>query len=392
MRRLVLVAIISALIFPSFTPAQATALTCAQGGACAIGNTGPGGGIVFFIKQIGSFEESFTVSGGFGMSRTYTVALTSSQQAALPFDYLEFAPTGRGGGTWGTNGAITNNTSLLIGTGEANTDDILLTQTGVASDNAARYAKDYVNNGRTDWFLPSYHELLLMMLRVKLGTFPTSYFPDGLWASSTGGDNTTAYYSALGQLQGNVNRLATTPGVRPIRAFSAITTTPDTDLSNAAQEAAAKREAEKRSAREQIITRFKNSEKATLELFIRAEILGITPANIDELHTEIFALPKESQSEMTQVLKIARKYEVLGIIASERVKTIYSNSLIEVGLIPGESKYKATLTRVVKELSQDERSSYARIKEAIDAEIAVNQAKEDRLTKILALIASRRNG
>ncbi len=392
MRRLVLVAIISVLIFPSFPPAQATALTCAQGGACAIGNTGPGGGIVFFIKQIGSFEESFTVSGGFGMSRTYTVALTSSQQAALPFDYVEFAPTGRGGGTWGTNGAITNNTSLLIGSGEANTDDILLTQTGVASDNAARYAKDYENNGRTDWFLPSYHELLLMMLRVKLGTFPTSYFPDGLWASSTGGDNTTAYYSALGQLQGNVNRLATTPGVRPIRAFSAITTTPDTDLSNAAQEAAAKREAEKRSAREQIITRFKNSEKATLELFIRAEILGITPANIDELHTEIFALPKESQSEMTQVLKIARKYEVLGIIASERVKTIYSNSLIEVGLIPGESKYKATLTRVVKKLSQDERSSYARIKEAIDAEIAVKQAREDRLMKILAFIASRRNG
>jgi hypothetical protein len=46
----------------------------------------------------------------------------------------------------------------------------------------------------------------------------------------------------------------------------------------------------------------------------------------------------------------------------------------------------------VKKLSQDERSSYARIKEAIDAEIAVKQAREDRLMKILAFIASRRNG
>jgi hypothetical protein len=43
-------------------------------------------------------------------------------------------------------------------------------------------------------------------------------------------------------------------------------------------------------------------------------------------------------------------------------------------------------------MAQDERSSYASIKEAIDAEIAVSQAREDRMTKILALIASRRNG
>jgi len=391
MRRLASIIIISAFFFPISIPVQATALTCAQGGTCIIGDTGPGGGIVFFAKQVGSFEESFTTSVGM-YPITYTVALTSSQQVALPFEYLEFAPTGRGGGTWGTNGAITNNTSLLIGTGEANTDDILLTQTGVASDNAARYAKDYVNNGRTDWFLPSYDELLLMMLRVKLGTFPTSYFPDGLWASSTGGDATSAYYSALGQLQGSVNRLATSPGVRPIRAFSAITTTPDEDPADVAQKAAAKREADKRSAREEIIERLKISEKASLELFNRAEIFGITPANIDELHTEIFALPKELQTDITQVLKIARKYEVLGIIASERVNSIYSNSLIEIGLIPNESKYKATLTRVVKELSQDERSSYAGIKDGIEAEMAVIQARKDRYEAILARITSRQNG
>lgn len=489
MRRLVLITIISAFFIPSITPVHAAALTCAQGGICIIGDTGPGGGIVFFVKQVGSFEESITVSGGIG-PRTYTAALTSSQQAALPFDYLEFAPTGRGGGTWGTNGAITNNTSLLIGAGESNTDDILLTQTGVAADNAARYAKDYVNNGRTDWFLPSYHELLLMMLRVKLGTFPTSYFPDGLWASSTGGDNTTAYYSALGQLQGNVNRLATTPGVRPIRAFSAVTTTapdaptigsvtslsptsasvaftaptsnggatietytatstpgsitgqifqsgsgsiivtgltsstaytfrvtasnsvgtsasssasisittPATNEELAAQKtsadraAAAKREADKKSARAEILRKFKSPEKVMIETFNQAEIAGVTNENIDQLHTEIFALPEESRVDITQVLKVARKYEVLGIIASERVKTIYSNSLIEIGLISTESKYKATLTRVVKALSQDERSSYAGIKEAIEAEMSVIQNRTGRLADILALIASHRNG
>jgi hypothetical protein len=74
------------------------------------------------------------------------------------------------------------------------------------------------------------------------------------------------------------------------------------------------------------------------------------------------------------------------------VKNIYSNSLIEIGLLTKEGKNKATLTQMVKKLSHEERSSYAGIKEAIEAEMAVIQARKDRLANILALIASRRNG
>ena len=74
------------------------------------------------------------------------------------------------------------------------------------------------------------------------------------------------------------------------------------------------------------------------------------------------------------------------------MKSIYSNSLIEIGLISTESKYKATLTRVVKELAHEERSTYAGIKEAIEAKMAEIQDRKDRLTNILSLIALRRNG
>ena len=161
------------------------------------------------------------------------------------------------------------------------------------------------------------------------------------------------------------------------------------ELAAAARQEAAKREVAKQSARMEIIERFKNVQKASLELFNRAEILGITPGNIDQLHVEIFALPQTSRAEITQVLKVARKYEVLGIIASERVRTIYSNSLIEIGLISKESRYKETLTRVVKALPLSERSSYAGIKDAIEAELAAIQARKDRLAKILTQIASR---
>jgi hypothetical protein len=89
---------------------------------------------------------------------------------------------------------------------------------------------------------------------------------------------------------------------------------------------------------------------------------------------------------------VARKYEVVGIITSVRVNSIYSNSLIEIGLIPSGSKHKAALTEAIKNLPVDERTSYAAIKEALDSKMAEIQARKDRLSAILARITSRRAG
>ena len=178
-----------------------------------------------------------------------------------------------------------------------------------------------------------------------------------------------------------------------LKVYSVVTTSnPDEDAEVARKEAAVKREAEKRSARAEMIARFKISEKATLDLFNRAEILGITSGNIDELHTEIFALPEASRADIIQILKIARKYEVVGMIASDRVVSVYSNSLIEIGLIPTDNEHKAALTQAVKNLPVSDRSSYAAIKDGIDAKMAEIQARKDRLTIVLARIASRRAG
>ena len=175
-------------------------------------------------------------------------------------------------------------------------------------------------------------------------------------------------------------------------------TTPATKEELAAQEAAAtraataKREAEKRSARAEMIARFKISEKVTLDLFNRAEILGITSGNIDELHNEIFSLSEASRVDIIQIQKVARNYEVVGMIASDRVVSVHSNSLIEIGLIPMGSKYKAALTQAVKNLPVSDRSSYEAIKDGIDAKMAEIQVRNDRLKDILARIAARRAG
>jgi hypothetical protein len=172
-----------------------------------------------------------------------------------------------------------------------------------------------------------------------------------------------------------------------------IEATSEADLSAAAAKAAAaQREVEKRNARDQILVKYKNSESVPFELFAQAEIAGITKENNEAAQAEIDAFPEVPRADITQILKVARKYEILGIIASERVNSIYSNSLIEIGLIPTDSKNKSTLTRVVKELSQAERSTYASIKDAIEIEMAVIQARKDRLAKVLAINASRGNG
>jgi hypothetical protein len=160
----------------------------------------------------------------------------------------------------------------------------------------------------------------------------------------------------------------------------------------AAQEAAAKREAAKRSARDEILAKYKNSESISIELFAQAEIAGITQENIDAVQAEIASLPEVSREDITQVLKIARKYEVVGMIASDRVVSVYSKSLIEIGLIAEDNKHKAALTAAIKKLPASERSSYAAIKAAIDAEMAEIQARKDRSAAILARIAARQAG
>ena len=158
----------------------------------------------------------------------------------------------------------------------------------------------------------------------------------------------------------------------------------------AAQKAAeAKREAEKQAARNEITNAVKTSQDVNLEMFTKAEISGVTAANIAAVQTEISALPQSSRADLSQVLKIARKYEVVGMVASDRVASIYSDSLIEIGLIPEQSKHKAALTAAIKELPVDKRSSYAEIKEAIDDEMAEIQARKDRLANVIARNASR---
>ena len=167
-------------------------------------------------------------------------------------------------------------------------------------------------------------------------------------------------------------------------AASNIVATATATATAAAEASAAKREVEKRDARAEIVSRFKEFQALTVENFQRAEIAGITSSNIKEFSKEILRLPIEQRSDIAEISKLARKYEVVGLLGSDRVKSVYPSQYIEVGLIPADSKIKSTLAKAVSGLTENERSSYEAIKAAIVAKTAEIQARKDRLAKVLA--------
>jgi hypothetical protein len=180
LREIIILFTTIALVFCSFafTP-KAFAVdtrTCAEGGICAIGDIGPGGGTVFFVKASGSFEVSESVSRSHPFdpedifTNTVSVSLTSEEQAALTFDYLEIAPySAVAARTWKSEVDWTvvswSGIDTIVGSGAAGTQVILdAVPTEPESENSARYASTYSNNGKSDWFLPSVDELALVTI------------------------------------------------------------------------------------------------------------------------------------------------------------------------------------------------------------------------------------
>jgi hypothetical protein len=184
------------------TTTTRAASKCASGGTCVVGDTGPGGGKVFYVSTGVINSESNISNGG---------------------KYLEAAPNTWNGGTsdpampWcdKTTTMIGNPTTL--GQGASNTKKMTAT---CSSTSAAKVVADLYLNKWNDWFLPSAEELSLMWRsRDVIGGFNNSV---AYWSSS----------EAPGNVAKGVQRLVFNPVkwledtkagnslVRPIRAFS----------------------------------------------------------------------------------------------------------------------------------------------------------------------------
>ena len=194
---------------PSFTLPVPTSsrtigtLTCAQGGPCSVGDTGPGGGRVFHVSS------GFAAPGA---------------PCGSSCRYLEAAPI-----TWaGTNDdprvAWSGNTGTAIGTsargtaigsGFGNTQAIIAQSS--TTSRAATMARAYNGGGLSDWYLPSIDELRQIYLkRDTIGSLSC-----GEWyQASTEFDAGSRWLQHPCQDSTAVTGKGDSRYVRPIRAFA----------------------------------------------------------------------------------------------------------------------------------------------------------------------------
>jgi hypothetical protein len=178
-----------------------TSLSCAQGGVCVVGDTGPGGGIVFYVAG-----ANFTSTGS---------------DCGTTCRYMEAAPAASEvQRSWATNvnanqtTAVTGADATAIGSGYQNTVDIKNQTGNVAATSAAVYAFEYTNNGKSDWHLPSKDEL--NQLYVNKDTVGAS---EDYWSSSENADDRGWFQTFGGGHQNPSDKNTTTIYVRPVRAF-----------------------------------------------------------------------------------------------------------------------------------------------------------------------------
>jgi hypothetical protein len=127
----------------------------------------------------------------------------------------------------------------------------------------------------------------------------------------------------------------------------------------------------------------------TLELLQKAEIKGATKTNIPLINNELAKLSPEKHADFREILRVIRKYEVVDILASSDVNKIQAKLLVEIGLIPSDSKNKTSVVSALRRLSPPDRSTYEAIQAAINLEMQDIQARKDRTAAILKKIKSR---
>ena len=220
-QRLQLTLIVAALVAPLLSfiaaPAHAVAATCAEGGVCQVGDTGPGGGIVFYVAPDNG---------------TFTQIGASGSMCTTNCKYLEAARVS----IWGDNSsdpliswtivgnqtsAVTGADGTAIGSGYQNSVDIL-NQSGavVSSSTAATVARAFGGGSKSDWYLPSKDELNQLNLRnTTVGGFVGGA---GYWSSSESTASGAWGQSFPEGTQLNFSK-SFTQYVRPIRAFAPAT-------------------------------------------------------------------------------------------------------------------------------------------------------------------------
>lgn len=187
---------------------ESTLSSCATGGLCNVGDTGPGGGIVFY-KAVSAFACGPTRTA----SCYYLEAAPAAWSGLTNGDAdLSINWSGNTVDAVGTGGGDTA-TATAIGWGYRNTL-AAVAQSGNANK-AITVARAYRGGGLSDWFLPSKDELnQLYTNRAVVGGFSTQSY----WSSSEY-SSTRIWMTAFNNGGNWDNGKDGADRIRPVRAF-----------------------------------------------------------------------------------------------------------------------------------------------------------------------------
>jgi hypothetical protein len=209
-------------------------LTCATGGACVVGNTGPGGGTVYYVAS-----SNFTSAGSAcGIACRYLEVATAGWiVASTPAGQTNCLYAGTDTADpfceWsGNTSAAIGSTGTGIGTGYANTS-AMITQSSTAGK-AGTVARAFRGGSKTDWYLPSKDELNALCKWAYNDTVNTicnnngsgtslsltngGFASDFYWSSSESGVSEAWLQGFVDGSQINGSKTGTNY-VRPVRAF-----------------------------------------------------------------------------------------------------------------------------------------------------------------------------
>ena len=192
-----------AVTYPVFTATDADDANSAavkMTRAYKVGDTGPGGGIIFFVD----YQDEHV---GFSFLEVAPIAAQVNRTWApsTPVDYRAAAVSGAD--------------SRALGAGYQNTIDIVAQGHADAATSAAKYCDSLSFGGQTDWYFPSFGELLLIA-RVLYSDLNVGDFDDlALWSSTEYQSNGSWLYNFYLQ-QASIATKGNSLAVRPVRRFS----------------------------------------------------------------------------------------------------------------------------------------------------------------------------
>jgi hypothetical protein len=165
-------------------------------------------GVVVYGNEVSFTTSSITIGSNYAGGIVFYVDSTGQHG-------LVCAPSDQGSFQWGCNQQFIGGTSSLIGFGQSNTNQInlLCTENQIAS----RICADLILNSYSDWYLPSFNELMEIFWNLQ-GTngFSTNFY----WSSTEDGQGyAKCMYFSHGFAGSTSNAKFVSQRVRAIRSF-----------------------------------------------------------------------------------------------------------------------------------------------------------------------------